>query len=214
VISLAVVFAVSLGVILALSNNTSSAASNQQLDILSILPSDPVLGSTDAPVTIFEYGDFQCPSCGHWFKTQEPQIVRNLIETGKAKLVWRDFAFYGQDSTLAAIAARVAGEQGKFWDFHNILYSNQGAPNDGWASERNLRDFAQRLGLNMNDFDQVLHSGKYDSLIKSNFDKGRQLNANGTPTFFVVGPTGNVVKIEGGQPYSVFESVVNSLIRG
>lgn len=199
-------------VIVALSGVLLSSRGNAQLGYLSITPMTPVLGSKDAPVTIFEFGDFQCPSCRAWFLTQEPQIIQNLVNTGQAKLAWKDFDFYGPDSRYASQAAYAAGEQGKFWQFHDILYKNQQAPNSGWASRANLVVFAQSLGLNMTEFNQSFNSGKYDSLIKSNFSDGQQLGANGTPSFFVVGPTGKVVQIAGPQPYDVFESAVNSVL--
>ncbi len=199
--------------IVALSGVLLSSRGNAQLGYLSITPTTPVLGSKDAPVTIFEFGDFQCPSCRAWFLSQEPQIIQNLVNTGQAKLAWKDFDFYGPDSTYASEAAYAAGEQGKFWQFHDLLYKNQHDPNSGWASRPNLVTFAQALGLNMTAFNQSFNSGKYDSLIKSNFSDGQQLGAGGTPTFFVVGPTGKVVQIAGPQPSDVFESAVNSVLK-
>ncbi len=200
---------IALGVV-ALSQN--GIASGSQLTYLKIGPSTQVLGSKDAPVSIFEFGDFQCPSCGYWFKTQEQHVVHNLVDTGKAKLVWRDFIIYGPDSRLAARAAYAAGEQGKFWQFHDLLYTNQGDPRSGWASSSNLIRFAQQLGLNMTQFTQSFNSSKYDSLIDGNFQAGQQLGANGTPTFILLGPDGKTVKIEGPQPYSSFESAANSVL--
>ncbi len=200
---------VALGVV-ALSQN--GIAGGSQLTYLKVGPSTQVLGSKDAPVTIFEFGEFQCPSCGQWFRTQEPQIVQKLVNTGQAKLVWKDFDYYGPDSTSASQAGYAAGEQGKFWQFHDLLYANQGDPNSGWASRANLERFAQGLGLNMTKFDQSFNSGKYDSLIKNNYSDGQQLGVNGTPIFFIVGPTGKVVQLAGPQPLSAFESAVNSVL--
>lgn len=192
----------------------TNASSNPQLAYLTITSSTPVSGSKQAPVTIFEFGDFQCTFCDQWFKTQEPLVVSNLVNTSQAKLAWKDFDYYGPDSTYASQAAYAAMEQGKFWQFHDLLYANQGAPNSGWASQANLEKFAQQLGLNMTAFDQSFNSGKYTSLIKGNFADGQQLGVNGTPTFFVVGPTGKVVQIVGAQPYSVFQQAVSSVSSG
>ncbi|MCS4538760.1 MAG: DsbA family protein [Thaumarchaeota archaeon] len=216
VFSVAVIAIVGAGIYLSSPKNTEASSSTTSLPSinLTISPLNPVLGSKDAPITIFEFGDFQCPSCGYWFKTQEKQVVKNLIDTGKAKFVWIDFDFYGPDSTSASEAAYAAGEQGKFWEFHDLLYSNQGAPNDGWASRENLAKFAQRLGLNMTKFNQDFNGDKYRQLVKSNFDLGGKLGVEGTPTFFVVGPNGKSVKIVGSQPYEVFEKAANSLLRG
>lgn len=191
-------------------NSQSLTVANTAAELLS--GSSPILGSSNSPVTIVEFGDFQCPSCGQWFSGQEPQIVQNLIQSGRAKLEWRDFDYYGPDSTSASEAAYAAGEQGKFWQMYDLLYSNQQTPNNGWADNENLKQFAQRLGLNMTQFDNVLTSGKYLALINANYSLGAKLGVSGTPTFFVIGPTGRVITIAGGQPYSVFETAVDTLV--
>jgi protein-disulfide isomerase len=178
---------------------------------LAVSPQNPVLGSTAAKFTIFEFGDFQCPSCDYWFKTQGQSVIQNLVNTGEAKMVWRDFIIYDSDSRLAASAAYAAGEQGKFWEFHDLLYSNQGTANSGWVTQQLMVNFAQRLGLNVPEFTQSMNSGKYNSLIDSNFQAGVQVGIQGTPTFFVVGPTGQYVTISGPQPESVFQQAIGSL---
>jgi len=178
---------------------------------LAVSAQNPVLGSKSASYTIFEFGDFQCPSCGYWFKSQEPVIVQDLVNSGTAKLVWRDFIIYDSDSRLAASAAYAAGEQGKFWEFHDLLYANQRAANSGWVTQQLMVSFAQRLGLNVTEFTQSMNSGKYNSLIDSNFQTGVQLGIQGTPTFFVVGPTGQYVMITGPQPESVFQQAIKNL---
>ena len=191
------------------SGGTGSSAS--QLAHLRVTSSAAVLGSASAPVTIFEFGDPQCPSCDYWFKTQEPQVVQNIVDTGKARLVWKDFDYYGPDSTSASYALYAAGAQGKFWQYYDLLWTSQGGINSGWASPDHLKAFAQQLGLNMTQFDLDFASGNYASIVNSNISDGKALGVNGTPTFFLVGPGGQVVRIEGGQPYSVFLSEVNTL---
>ncbi len=211
---LGVAAVVILGTFLALSSgrsNGSVSTADPRLAYLKVLSSYPVLGSKNASTTIFEFGDFQCPSCDYWFKTQEKQIVQNLVDTGKARLVWRDFVIYGSDSVSAAEAAYSAGEQGKFWDYHDLLYSSQQAPYSGWASPNNLVMFARGLGLNMTQFNQSFNSGKYASLVNSNIADANSLGAAGTPTFFVVGQNGQVITISGPQPYSVFQQAVASV---
>ncbi len=199
---------------LALSSGRSTGSgptADSRLVYLKVLPSYPVLGSKNASATIFEFGDFQCPSCDYWFKTQEKQIVQNLVDTGKAKLVWRDFVIYGPDSVSAAEAAYSAGEQGKFWDYHDLLYSKQQTAYSGWASHNNLVIFAQGLGLNMTQFNQSFNSGKYASLVNGNIADAKALSISGTPTFFVVGQNGQIIIIQGPQPYSVFQQAVDSV---
>ncbi len=178
---------------------------------LELSPQNPVLGSRNASYTIFEFGDFQCPSCDYWYKSQEPSIVHDLVDTGKAKLVWRDFIIYDSDSRLAARAAYAAGEQGKFWEFHDLLYANQGQVNSGWVTQQLMVAYAQQLGLNITAFTQSMNSGKHNSLIDSNFQAGLKLGIQGTPTFFVVGPTGQDVMISGPQPESVFQQAITNL---
>jgi len=196
------------------SSGTSTGAPDPRLAYLAILPGYAVLGPRNATVTIFEFGDFQCPTCDNWFKTQEPQVLQNLVDTGKANFVWRDFEYYGIDSTNASQAAYAAGEQGKFWQFYDLLYTNQGGINSGWANKANLVGFAQSLGLNMTQFASSFNSGKYLNMVTTNFNDGKKLGITGTPTFFVVGPHGKVVEIVGSQPYSVFQDTVNSMLNG
>lgn len=173
--------------------------------------SPPKLGSANASVTIVEFGDYQCPTCGDWYRTQEASLIQNLVDRGKANFVWRDFDFFGPDSISASEAAYAAGEQGKFWQYHDLLFQNQRAPNSGWAGRQNLVKFAEQLGLDMTRFDQALNSGKYDSLINSNHSLGVQAGITETPTFFLIGPGGKVVTIAGGQPESVFEQAIARL---
>ncbi len=186
----------------------SSAGSTLPLELS---PQYPVLGSGNASFTIYEFGDFQCPSCDYWYKSQEPSIVHDLVDTGKAKLVWRDFIIYDSDSRLAASAAYAAGEQGKFWEFHDLLYANQGRTNSGWVTQQLMVAYAQQLGLNITAFTQSMNSGKYNPLIDSNFQAGLKLGIQGTPTFFVVGPAGQDVMISGPQPESVFQQAITNL---
>ncbi len=188
-------------------------ASSSSFDLTaSLLSGSPTtLGLSNASVTIVEFGDYQCPTCGEWYHSQEPLLIQNLVNAGKARLVWRDFDYYGPDSVSASEAAYAAGEQGKFWQFHDLLFQSQQTPNNGWASRQNMETLAQQLALNMTQFDQSFNSGKYDSLINSNHDLGVQAGVSETPTFFLIGQNGKMVTIAGGQPESVFEQTVTQL---
>jgi len=227
IVCLAIVFAVVIvlgGVGWRLMTPASSASTStvvtvpasSSFDLASSLlsGSPPTLGSPSAPVTIVEFGDYQCPTCGAWYHSQEALLIQNLVDTGKAKLVWRDFDYFGPDSVSASEAAYAAGEQGKFWQFHDLLFQSQQTPNNGWASRQNMETFARQLGLNMTEFDQSFNSGKYDSLINANHNLGIQAGVTGTPTFFLIGPNGKMITIAGGQPESVFERAVTSLTSG
>ena len=192
----------------------SSAPSKSNLATVLFAGTYPVLGSSSAPVTIVEFGDFQCTTCGAWFHSQEPQLLQGLVKAGRAKLAWRDFDYLGPDSIVASEAAYAAGEQGKFWEYYDLLYSNQGIINSGWASQKDLQQFAYQLGLNMTEFNASLQSNKYLQLITSNYNLGTSVGVTSAPTFFVIGPDGKTITIIGDQPYSVFQTAVDSLVSG
>ncbi len=199
------------------ASTSTTTSSDPRLAYLTLSPyysSFPVLGSKNASVAIFEFGDFQCPSCDYWYKNYEQTIIQNLVDTGKAKIIWRDFIIYGPYSVNASKAAYAAGEQGKFWQYHDLLYTNQGQVRSGWASVPNLMNWAKSLNLNMAQFTTAYNSGSFDNLISNNYNAGQQLGVSGTPTFILVGPHGQIQEIDGPQPASVFESTVDSLIAG
>jgi len=172
----------------------------------------PVLGSPDAPVTIIEFGDYQCSQCKKWFFDSKPKIVSNLIGTGKTNLIFVDIAFLGKDSLPASAATYCAEEQGKYWEYHSILYSNQLGVDDGWANSERLKAFAFELGLDMDLFTSCLDSGKYDKRVRFNTSVSTKNGVNSTPTFIIVGPDGEQIMIRGAQPYSVFEQTIESMV--
>lgn len=171
----------------------------------------PILGSQNAPVTIVEFGDYQCPECDAWFKNQEPAIKANYIDTNKAKLYFVDFPWAGADSIAAAESSYCAGDQGKYWEYHGYLYQNQGGIQTGWASMSNLKSYAASLGLDTNQFNTCLDSGKYSDRVTHNREVGLSKGVQGTPTFFIIGPSGAMQEIVGAQPASVFSSVIDQM---
>ena len=102
----------------------------------------PIIGNQSAPITIVEFGDFQCKFCGRFATQTEPLLNSTYIQTGKVNLVFRHFVTHGPDSFNAALASQCANDQGKFWKFYETLYNNQGEENSGWASIENLKKFA------------------------------------------------------------------------
>lgn len=169
----------------------------------------PVLGNPDAPVTITEYGDFQCPSCGAFARSTEPELVKRYIDTGKAKLVFKHFAWIGAESKRAAEAASCAGAQGRFWEFHDYLYTHQRGENGGAFGGANLKGFAGALGLDRAAFDRCLDAGTYAAAVDRDFAEARSLNLTGTPTFVI-----NGTRVVGAQPASVFISLVDQKLAG
>ena len=173
----------------------------------------PVEGSSNAPVTIVEFGDYQCPKCDAWFKNEEPAIKTSYIDTNKTKLYFVDFPFLGADSVTAAQAAYCAGDQGKYWQYHDYLYQNQGSVQSGWASATNLKSYAATLGLDANQFNMCLDSGKYASQVSHNKDVGTSHGVQGTPAFFIIAPNGTVNEILGPQPATAFSPVIDSSLQ-
>lgn len=147
-----------------------------------------------------------------WFHTIKPQIEEQYINTGKAKLYFVDLAFFGPDSQSASMATYCAGEQGKYWEYHDMLYTNQQGINDGWANINNLKKFAIQLDLNKELFDSCLTSDKYKKRIEHNVSEAKRNGLNGTPSFIIMGPQGSQQIIEGAQPFSVFKQAMDSVI--
>ena len=173
----------------------------------------PIFGDPDAPITIVEFGDYQCHQCYNWFHNTKPAIFEEYIDTGKANLVFVDMAFLGRDSPVAAQATYCAEDQGKYWEYHDILYQSQEAQIDnGWANKERLKAFAFSLGLDMELFDSCLDSNKYQKRVQSNTSEARSFGVSGTPTFVIVAPNGQEQKLVGAQPYSVFQKVIESMI--
>lgn len=98
----------------------------------------PSLGRSDAPITIIEFADFQCPFCERFYKDAESGIIENYVKSGKVKFVFRNYAFLGPESNIAAEGSYCASEQGKFWEYHNFLFDNQGPENSGTFSKESL----------------------------------------------------------------------------
>ena len=172
----------------------------------------PILGNPSAPITIVEFGDYQCHQCYNWFHNTKPAITSNYIETGKANLVFVDLAFLGKDSQTAAQASYCAEDQEMYWEYHDILYSSQESKIDGgWADSERLKAFAFDLGLDMELFESCLDSQKYSNRVEYNIEQAKAHGVQGTPGFFIVGPNGQE-QLRGAQPFSVFEKVLESMI--
>lgn len=191
------------------TQNDQSAGQKVSLDLLTG-NSSPVLGSENAPITMIEFGDYQCFYCNNFFHNTESDIVKNYIDTGKVKMYFKDFTIIGQDSVTAANAAHCAQEQGKFWQYHDVLYTNWSGENTGWATSTNLVQFAKQVGLNMDQFNQCFQQTKYNSVIRGSVSDANTLGLTGTPDFFIIGPDNSVTKVVGAQPYSVFDEIFKS----
>ena len=172
----------------------------------------PVLGSLGAPITIVEFGDYQCEACYHWYHNTRADIIENYVETGKANLVFIDLPFLGRDSITAAQATYCADDQGKYWEYHETLYNFQETIDNGWASKDRLVSFAFDLDMNMDEFNDCMDTKKYSKRVKANYDESQRMGAEATPTFLIISPDGNMKKITSAQPYSVFSQVIEPML--
>jgi len=175
----------------------------------------PVLGSKTAPVTIVEVGDYQCHMCKIWFEETRPLIVENYINTGKANLVFMDMPFLGSDSIPASEATYCADDQGKYWEYHSMLFTYQEDEIDGgWASATRLQAFAFNLGLDIEQFDKCMTTDDYFSRVNYNKQVAvTEFGAKSTPTFMIINiSTGESQRVVGAHPYSTFENIIDSLL--
>jgi len=172
----------------------------------------PILGDSSAPITIIEFGDYQCPNCKRWFLDTKSEITSNFIDTQKVNLIYLDIAFLGKDSGPAAEATYCAEEQGKYWEYHGLLYTYQDGVDTGWANSERLYAFAFELGLDMELFESCLDSGKYKKRVQFNTNESKKNGITGTPTFFIIGPDNQQKIIKGPQPFSVFKNVIEPMI--
>jgi len=161
------------------------------------------LGSPDAPLTIIEYSDFQCPFCRKAGLEITPQIEAEYVATGKAKLVWKQFPIEGEESVWAAEASECAAEQNAFWEYHDTLFLNRKGINVGTFVISNLKVIAKELGLDTEAFNACLDEGRYRDKVAANYAEARRREVSGTPSFFV-GQT----MVVGAKPYEDFKKAI------
>jgi protein-disulfide isomerase len=173
----------------------------------------PVLGNPTAPITLIEFGDYQCHFCNVFFHSTEGEILKNYVQTGKVKMIFKDYNIIGPDSVNASHGAHCANDQGLFWEYHDILYSNWTGENNGWASSENLGKFAQEIGLDMDVWSECMLNGIHSQTILSSNQDAKSLELTGTPAFFVIGPDGKTTRLFGAQPYETFEQVFENELK-
>jgi protein-disulfide isomerase len=179
------------GVALLLSNaNGRATAPTAGKTIVSSVPLDslPSRGNANAPVTVVEYADFQCPACGTFATTLEPGIVKDYIDSGKIKFVFHDFPLSQHKNAIAAAeAARAAGDQNAFWQMHDLLYTRQAEWQDLAQPDAQFLAYAQQLNLDTNAFSQSLSSHKHQAEILQARDAANKAGVDHTPTFTIDG---------------------------
>jgi len=191
--------------------------SNPSSGIISVsLDDDPVKGDSNAPITMIEFSDFQCPFCARFFTETLPLIQKNYIDTGKVKFVYRDFPLpdIHQNAIPAAIAAECADEQGMFWEYHNKIFENQllWQDLDKQNVVRTFEQFAEELVLDTNTFNTCLESAKYLDEVQNDLNDGVSYGVTGTPGFFIGNEKIGYGMVSGAQPYAAFQQVFDQLL--
>lgn len=175
---------------------------------------DPIIGNPDAPITIIEFSDFQCPFCAKFYTQTLPLILEEYIEQGKVKLVFRDFPIQSihPNALPASVAAECANDQNKFREMHDMLFEKQ---ND-WNKLETVdalsmfSQYASNMQLDEEIFDSCLTSGKHISEIKKDLDDGKEYGVSGTPGFFIGNDQIGFVELKGAQPFESFKKIIDA----
>ncbi len=168
-----------------------------------------VMGDADAPVVIVEFSDFQCPFCQRFYQQTEGQIVDQYVKTGKVQISYRHFPLsFHVNAQKSAEASECAADQGKFWEFHDIMFERGSGDGTGLAVA-DLKGYAKELKLNTADFDTCLDSGAKAAVVQADFAAGSAAGVSGTPAFFVNGKA-----IVGAQPFSAFQTMIDAELAG
>lgn len=171
------------------------------------IPGDPLaLGRPDAPVVISEWGDFQCPYCRAYTLNTEPSLVRQYVDSGRVRVEWHDFAYLGPESELAARAARAAGRQGRFWQYHDALYRHQGRENSGTVTGTSLLATARSVGLDLARFQRDYADPEIAKQVSDDRELGAALGVTGVPSFVIGGQM-----IVGAEPLATFHQAIDAV---
>ncbi len=174
---------------------------------------DPVLGDKDAPVTLIEFTDYQCPFCGRHFTNTYGQLKKDYIDTGKVKYVVRDFPLsFHPHAQKTAEATECADDQGKFWEMHDKIFETQGTWSNAADIVPVLKQYAADLKLNTGTFNTCLDSSKYKDEVAKDMADGSASGVNGTPGFWLLGPDDKSEQISGAVPYANFQQAIDAML--
>ena len=178
---------------------------------------DPIIGNPNAPITIIEFSDFQCPFCAKFHIQTLPKIIDEYIKEGTVKLVFRDFPIQSIHSNAlpASLAAECANEQGKFKEMHDKLFDKQNEWNNKNIDNVIIlfNQYALEIGLEEEKFDSCLRNGKYVEEIQKDLNDGRTYGISGTPGFFIGNDKIGFVELKGAQPFESFKKVIDRQLK-
>ncbi len=174
--------------VIAVNSSTGGGSDDQPSVVIperTVPTFDRTLGYEEAPLTVQEYSDFQCPYCAQVAATMVPQIEEEFIADKRVKLEYRYMAFIGDESVWAAEAAECAGEQDRFWDYHDTLFENQEGENKGAFAIDKLKQFAEEIGLDTQAFNECIDSHRYKDHVEAETQAAQDQGVSSTPTFIV-----------------------------
>ena len=210
------------------SNNSNSSRNEQNPNEVIRKLYNPVvqnasaIGSSTADITMIEFADYQCQSCAKFHRETMDDILRNFVNTGQVRYLFKDFItnnespttntatpnIVGKGSTLAAEASYCAADQGKYWPYHNELYQNGENENKEWITEDNLKQLGSNAGIaDPGQFSNCLASHKYSKVVIENDNLAKNIGLQSIPTFILLSNRTQPLAIQGVQPYSTFEKV-------
>jgi protein-disulfide isomerase len=192
VLSALIVVAVLIAISQSGSDDSAGSGATTAADELSGLDqSGTVLGDPDAPVRIAEFGDLQCPVCARFASDVIPGLIENEVRPGDATLEFKNFTIIGPDSVTAAKASLAAAEQGRYWEFIDLFYANQGAENSGYVTDAFLDGIASHAGVeDIKRFNSDRHAARLDAELAKVQGEASKVGFNATPSFLVEGPGG------------------------
>lgn len=173
-------------------------------------------GDPNAPIVITEYSDYQCPYCRLFFENTEELLMAQYVEPGTVYFVYKSVGgFIGPESEAAAEAAYCAGDQGKFWEMHDIIFANQTGENVGAYTDRRLEAFADELDLDRGLYDDCISSGKYEDLTAQDAEDANAAGIQATPSFLITYEVNGETQtrlIQGAQPIDVFAQEIEAAL--
>ncbi|AXK31678.1 DsbA family protein [Streptomyces armeniacus] len=188
------------------ARDSTSAQERALLALQRRTAGDPAaMGDKDAPVVLIEYSDFQCPFCGKFARDTKPELVEKYVDAGVLRLEWRHFPIFGDESQAAARAGWAAGEQGRFWEFHDLAYGKERKKNSGEFADGKLTAMAKAAGVkDLAKFKRDMESQAARQAVARDATEGQGLGVTSTPAFLI-----NSTPLLGAQPTAVFKEAID-----